>query len=316
MSIARSNIIVGPAKIAFNSATFFHNGDITLRHRPETFRIQPSGFTQADVRDNDRMIECDITPDGRWDANVIAAFWPHFNAVPGKSMATGTDLPLVITDANSHVHTIKSAIVTKAPDLILSAERSALGSASFMGIVPDNVDPDDADAYHTYATSAGTFADSGFTLGAIKTQPYTAVWTGITGFSSAFVSIDGFTCSTEYQYTPFKIDGLGTVDLRLTGVRFTVRAKPIGISKANILAAARLAGSGTALGSSRQATSAALTITGADGVNWVTVDKAALVNGDEYVYSSSAHRQGDLVWEALMDLSSGAQNANVVLAAS
>jgi hypothetical protein len=316
MSTPRSNIIVGPAKVAFNSATFFHNGDISIRHAAEHFRIQPSGFTQADVRDSDRMITFDVTPDGRWNSAVIAALWPHFNALPGKSMATGTDLPIVITDSNSHVHTIKAGIVTKSPELILSAERSALGAASFMGILPSDVDPDDADAYHTYATSGGTFGDSAFALTAIKTQPYTAVWTGVTGFSTAFASIDGFTCTTEYQYTPFKVDGLGTIDLILTGVIFRVKCRPIGISKANVLAAAKIAGSGTALGSSRHATAAALTITGADGVNWVVVDKATIINGDEYVYSSSQHRQGVLEFEALMDLSSGVQNANVVLAAS
>jgi hypothetical protein len=313
-NLARSSIIIGPAKGVFNSATFFHNGNVSLKKVQETFRIQPGGFSQADVRVKDRQIQFDATPDGRWNAAHISALFPHFNAVPGKSMLTGTDLPFVWHDSNAHLHTIKAVACVKPPTLILRADQSALGPASFVGLIPDGVDPDDADAYEAYVTSTGTFADSSFTLAALKTQVYTGALSGVTGLTS-FISETGFTVETTYETAPYYIPGIGTVDIRLKNVRVVVKFTPPAATRAQIMTALGFDGSGNALGASRSSGGAAFTITGADAVVWVTIPKLTLIT-DEVRYSAEQHRNGELMAEACLSPSTGAQAAICTLAAS
>lgn len=319
MSIARSALVVGPAKCVHtptggSAATFFTNEAFEVKLLDKRFEVQPQGFTQADQRDEDRMVEFDVAPDGRWSAAMIAALWPYLNATPGQSMPTNTDQPFVAHGADAALLTVLASYVKKMPSLILSAKKSLIGSAGFRGILGSNMDPDDADSYFTYAASGGTFADSGFTLAAIKTQPYTAAWGVVTGFGSV-IAEEGFQIDFDVQSKELALDGLGTVVEVIQKVGVMVKCRPVGPTAAQILTALKFQGSGNAMGRSHQAGASALTITGADGINYFTSAKMSLVEAG-YRFGSDVLRNGEIGWVANLNPSTGAQTALATLAAS
>ncbi len=318
MSIARSALVVGPARCIFTpaagAATFFTNDSFEVKLSIKRFEVQPQGFTQADQRDEDRSVEWDLTPDGRWNAAMIAALWPYLNAVPGASMPTNTDRPFVAHGADAGLLTVPAAYVKKMPSITLSAKKSMIGSVGFKGILASDTDPDDSDSYLTYAATGGTLTDTGFTLSTIKTQPYTAVWGNVTGFGS-LVGEDGFDISFDLQSKEIPIDGLGTVVEVVQKVGVMVKCKPVGPTAAQILTALKMAGSGNALGRSHAAGGAALTITGADSVNVFTSPKMSLVEAG-YRFGNDVLRNGEIGFVANMNPASGVQGALATLAAS
>lgn len=314
MSLARANLIVGPARNAFNSGVFFTNKDYEIKPAIKRFQIRPLGFSQPDERDEDRMIEWEPEPDGRWNTALIAALWPYLNSTPGASMAGSADVPYVAHGADGGLLTVIAAYVKKMPDILFSSKKSLLGSVGFRGVLGNSLSPSDASAYVTYAASGATFPDSTFDLTQIKTQPYTLAWTGFTGFS-AVVGEEGFHVSFNVQSKEIYIDGLGTVDERIQKVSMMIKCKPVGPTAAQILTALKLQGTGNALGSSRQATAAQAQITGADGINYLTTPKATLVEAG-YRFGDDVLRNGEIAWVSTMSHSAGVQAALAVLAAS
>lgn len=318
MSIARSALVVGPAKCVHtptggSAATFFTNEPFEVKLQHKRFEVQPQGFTQADQRDEDRTVEFDVTPDGRWNAATIAALWPYLNAVPGRSLPTNTDQPFVAHGADGALLTVLASYVKKMPSLTLSAKKTLIGSVGFRGIVGSDMDPDDADAYFTYAASGGTFTDAGFTLAALKTQPYSAVWGSVAGFGS-LVGEEGFQVDFEAQSKEITVDGLGTVGEVLTKVGVMVKCRPVGPTAVQILAALKFSGAGNALGRSHAAGGAAFTITGADGVAYFTSPKMSLVEAG-YRFGSDVLRNGEIGFVANLNPASGVQGALATLTA-
>jgi len=318
MSVPRSALVVGPARCVFTpaagAATFFTNDSFEVNLVNKRFDVMPQGFTQSDQRDEDRTVEWSLTPDGRWNSAVIAALWPYLNAVPGASMPTNTDRPFVAHGADAALLTIPSAYVKKMPDIVLSAKRSLIGSVGFKGILASDTDPEDTDSYLTYAATGGTLVDTGFSLAAIKTQPYTAAWGAVAGFTS-FVGEEGFTVSFDLKSKEISIDGLGTVVEVVQAVGVMVKCKPVGPTAAQILAALKFNGSGNTLGRSHAAGGAALTITGADAVNYFTSPKMSLVEAG-YRFGNDVLRNGEVGFVANMNPASGVQGAIATLAAS
>lgn len=314
MSQARSALVVGPAKCIHNSATFFTNNSFEVKLNTKRFNIRPLGFSQPDVRDEDRVVELEVEPDGRWNAAAIAAFWPYLNATPGASMATSADLPFVAHGADTGLLTVISAYVSKMPSLKFSVKKSMIGSIGFKGIVGTGLDPSDTSAYLTYAASGSTFVDSGFTLTAIKTQPYTMAWGAVTGFTS-FTGEEGIDVDFSMETKEIIEDGRGVVDERIRSVGVLVKCKPIGPTAAQILTALRYQGSGNALGRSYQAVAASLTITGADGIVAFTMPKASLVEAG-YRFGDDVLRNGEIGFVGNLNVSTGTQSAICTLAAS
>lgn len=318
MSVARSALVVGPARCLFTPAsglaTFFTNDAFEVKLNTNRFEVQPQGYTQSDQRDSDRSVEWSLTPDGRWNTAMIAALWPYLNCVPGFSMPTNTDRPFVAHGADAGLLTVLAAYVKKMPSITLSAKKSMIGSVGFKGILGSDMDPDDADSYMTYAATGGTLTDSGFSLAAIKTQPYTAAWGSVTGFGS-FVGEDGFEVSFDVQSKEIPIDGLGSVVEVVQKVGVMVKCKPVGPTAAQILAALKFSGSGNTLGRSHAAGASALTITGADAVAVFTSPKMSLVEAG-YRFGNDVLRNGEIGFVANMNPASGVQGAIATLAAS
>lgn len=315
MSINRAQLIVGPSKNTFNSAIFFASKSWEAKFVAKQFEIRPQGFSQPDLRDEDRLVEWDVEPDGRWNTAVIAALWPYLNPTPGGSMTgAGTDRPYVAHGADGGLFSVVAAYVKKMPSLRFSVKKSLIGPVGFRGLIGNSMDPSDASAYATYAPTGSTFADSTFALTEIKTQPYTAAWTGITGFTSV-VGEEGFDVDFNIKSKEMPIDGVGTADDRIGEVGVLVKVKPYGPTALQILTALRFQGSGNALGSSRQANAAQFQITGADGINYFTMAKGTLVSAG-YRFGDDVLRNGECGIAGTINVAAGVQSAIAVLAAS
>ena len=320
MSIARSALVVGPARCIFtpnsgSAATFFTNDAFEVKLNTKRFEIQPQGFTQSDQRDEDRTVEFDVTPDGRWNSTIIAALWPYLNSLPGLSMPTNTDKTFIAHGADGGLLTVIASYLKKMPNVTLSAKKSMIGSAGFKGIVGSDMDPEDANSYLTYSASGGTIVDTAFSLAAIKTQPYSAAWGSVSGFES-FYAEDGFEISFDMQSKEIQVDGLGTVGEVLQKVGVMVKCKPVGPTAAQILTALRFQGATNSLGRSHQAGGAALTITGGlDSVNIFTSPKMSLVEAG-YRFGNDVLRNGEVGFVANINPAAGVQGAIATLAAA
>lgn len=314
MSIARSALIVGPARCLLGAVPFFTNENFEAKIDHKTFRVRPEGFSQGDERSEDFEVVVSPTPDGRWNAGLIAALWPYTNAVPGASVFGATDTAFTAHGADTGLLTVKAAAVTKMPGITFSARKTLIESCEIRGLRASGMDPDDADSLLTYAATGGTFVDAAFSLATIKTQPYVATWGAVTGFA-AMQTLEGFKFEPEVDFHEISPDGIGLVDRRVVEVRAMVSCIPIGPTASQILAALKVQGTGAAIGASLAGQASQLQITGADGINYLTIPKAMLRTAG-MAFGSRVLREGEIGWVANMDPALGVQGALFTLAAS
>lgn len=270
-------------------------------------------------------VECSFTPDGRWDAATIAFLWPYIGT-PGTpaspNAATigsdpfgsgGTDTTTVIHELNGHLHTIRASAVTKMPSLLLSAASTMIGQATITGIRKSAQGWSDTSSIYTAALTGSTFNDSTFAPSLIKTQNYTGIWTGKTGFES-IITQSGWTVDFDAAIEYIQTDEIGTTRAVLNSVSVMAKCTPLGQNAANLLTALNFQESSSKRGSSGNANSADLTITGADGQSVVVV-KAATLQGAGFNFGSKVVRDGELAWVATRGFTTGAPDALCTLAA-
>jgi hypothetical protein len=310
--MTRNDLIVGPAKVTFNGATFFTQGDIAVALDQETFNIETSPHGKIDERYIDIKAEATMTPAGQWNAAFISAVWEYYtNMVAGASIFGAADKPLVIkgTDTAKGTHTLIAAAPTKLPDIILSATKTMIGSMSFTGIrgligTTWSV----ADALYTVAASDGNIVDATFDAPDIITQPYTGIWTGITGFTTAIETETGWTISFDLQTEARQVDSLGTIDMKFKSINIMAKCVPIQPTADQILAALKVQGAGAVRGRSAAAGAAALTITGADTVAYCTIPLASLKSGG-FRFGSTVLRNNEIGFIGARPFASGVQSA-------
>lgn len=310
---ARSSIITGPAKIVRNSLACHTQGDVEVREVIDRMPVVVDAYGTIDDRAIDATVTISFTPDGRWSSDIRSLLFPHLNPTVGSDIFTASDVPLTIHDSNSHLHTVIASACTKMPQIILRPNATMLGACEFLGIRGTGADWNDENKLYTQAGSGGTLADAAFTIAQIKTQIYSGVWSGITGFSSAFYTVDGWTVDSEVEMERIQIDEVGTVKAVLKSVRFMAKCRPLGVSYANITAALKSQGTGGSRGRSLAATAADLAITGEDGSTIVTLKSANLYEGG-FKFGATQVRDGELAWITTRPFSSGVPQAVATLA--
>mgnify|MGYP007083432269 FL=1 len=291
----------------------YTKGDLNVDIIEETIPIETAPYGRIDERAVDAMIKISGTPDGRWSSAIRGILFPYLNPTIGADIFTASDVPLAIHDQNAHLHTVVAAALTKMPSLTLTPRETMLGDFEFTGIRGTGKDWDDADGLYTVATSGGSLTDTAFTVAAIKTQVYSGVWSGITGFSSAFYTVEGWTVDFDLQTTPIQVDEIGTIKQVLSSVSVMARCRPLGVSWANIEAALKIQGTGGARGRSLQAAGADLTITGADA-STIIVLKSPNLKSAGYKFGNAIVRDGELAWVGTRSFSSGVAGAIATMA--
>lgn len=310
--IARSSLIVGPARIVRSTGTVHVKDPFTVDLVKSTFPVSLDGYGKIDDRDEDMIVTCSFTPDGRWDSNTHGFLWPYLNPTIGSDPFGSSDTPTVIHDSNSHLHTIKASAITQMPSITLSSVATIIGQATITGIRGSAKDWNDADGIYTAAATGGTFTDTAFDPTTIKTQDYTGAWGSVTGFTSIKTEA-GWSIDFETGIEFIKVDEVGTCKATLTNVSVMAKCTPLGMTLANVLAGLDFQETSSARGKSGNALAADLAITGADSSTIITLKSAKLVRSG-FRFGSRMLRDGELGWVATRNFSSGTAAALCTLA--
>lgn len=308
----RANVITGPARIVQNTKTCLTLGDVEVREVVDRFSVTADAYGTFDHRAVDATITVRFTPEGRittgLGSDTVSLLFPYLNPTIGSDVFTSSDVPLQIHDSNNHLHTVIASALTQQPQIILKPDATSLGPVEFLGVRGTGSDWVTADKLYTSATTGGTLTDSTFKTADIRTQIYSGVWSGITGFSSAFYTVDGWTIDSEVNVQRIQIDEVGTVKAVLTSVQYMAKCRPLGVTYANITAALKSQGTGAARGRSLAAAGADLTITGADTTTIFVLKGCNLYEGG-FKFGTTQVRQGELAWVTTRAFSSGSPQA-------
>ena len=218
-SIDRTTIIRGPAKITYDSATFYSKGGISLTFTNSTFDKETDGFGVVNRAKTDLQIVIDFEPVG--EIEELAKLYPYASTAIGASIYGSTDKALVIV-SEGYTYTINNAQITQLPSIRATANNTAFGPIQFTGLVDNSGDPSNLSDYYS-VTNSGTFADTVFDPSKIITAPYTATLAG----STTFYSEAGFEVSFDLALNPVTVDGIGTVDMTLGNLGATITCIPI-----------------------------------------------------------------------------------------
>jgi len=303
--------VAGPAKVTFNGAVFYSARDLSIRVQAKTFDLEIEAVPTRDKRVHYWESQFDIVPDGRWNANVVAALFPWLNARKGQPMFASTDVPLQLDAADGAVLVVQSCIVTKMPRIIFSQKKSLIEAARFRALRTNAGTPTTNNSLVSYAASGGAFVDSSFTgLGMIPTQPYTLAFGSKTGFTGVH-GIEGITLEFDMTMHDIDVEGQGVWNVHFIDVRGFLRFMPFEISAANVLAAINAQGTGAlAPGARLGSVGVQVTITGdADSNAYLTAPNCtATLNTQRY--GARPLRNGEVEIEINRpDPVSGAQQA-------
>jgi hypothetical protein len=295
-SINRTTIIAGPAKIVFDSQSFWSKGDVTVKVVNDRFDIQTAHFGKVDERFADRRLEVSFEPSGAFTAGVAGVLWPYASTAVGVSVFTGSDKALEIFGRDGRKITVHAAAVTKMPSIRMGVSQTLIGDVTFTGICKNNTDPTAAAAYYTEA--AVTYpGDTGFAVADILTKSYASVW-GASAPWSSFLTENGWTIDFNLSLTPQKVDGIGTVDMTFSQLEVSAKCIPVGPSAADVLTkVAGTAGLGASI-----ATADPLNIS-ATGV-YVRLYRAALAESG-LAFGSTAKRIGQTEFIATRGVTTG-----------
>jgi hypothetical protein len=221
-TFTRTTIVRGPAKIAFDSATFYSKGGVSLTMTNSTFDKESDAYGVLGKSKTDFQVLVEFEPVGEIES--LTVLFPYGSTAIGASIYGATDKPLVITAADA-TYTIRNAAITQMPSIRCSANNTAFGPVQFTGILDLGGDPSSLSDY--YAVAAGAAIGTTFDPSKLVTAPYTATLGG----STTFFSEAGFEISFDLGLTPIVVDGIGTVDMSLQNLGCNITCIPVGVAE-------------------------------------------------------------------------------------
>lgn len=292
MTVQRSSILRGPAIVQMGGQSFYSKGDIKVTPEVSTFPVASSIYGKAGERLSDIMIKISFTPVGMWTTSLLAVMFPHTNPTIGSSLFGASDTAVTLHPTNGSEKIVFSCgAVTKMPGLILSAIDTSFKEMEITCLLKNNADRSAADALFTISDDA--FVDTSFALSSIFTVPYT---TSLASASSPWDAISteaGVEIDFDQQNSPVVVNGLGTVDMSLSGLDITVKFKPVGMTVAQVLSQMKLQGTGAKIGQDIAASANNITVTGGSGNPIVVVNSVRLKNAAQ-IYGAEALRHDTL----------------------
>jgi hypothetical protein len=296
MQINRTAIITGPCKLTYGGQSFWSKGDVVLKPIIATNPVGTSAHGPLGARYTSRSYEVTFEPDGRFNLDLAAILWPYASTSIGAGIYGSSDTALVILGRSNDQITLHNARLTEMPVIRLGTSLTVAGSCKFTALLKNNTAPSDAAAYYSVAT--GTYSDTGFDPTEIITPAPTAAWGDVTGFTS-FLTEGGWEFAFAPQLSPVLVDGLGVVDMTLTGLTATARAIPVGPTLANLMAAT---GNAMDMGSALDAFAGNLTVAGT-GLE-VVLYNAAITDTDAG-WGTTRKRLGATTWTAQRTVTDG-----------
>jgi len=330
MGLTRSLIIKGPAKLVYNSITYFTPDDVSLQIDDGAQDVMSSMFGPA----IDRLV---INP------KVTVTFTPHALISTGPAAVTrvnamsalipaifrngfygtqylgsGSELTLQIWSSNGELVTINNAIITAPPSLTFSADKPIFGSCTITGICKTTSSDITLGVANSLLDVAAAQADPGLAFLGVPTylqRRYQGALGSQTGFTEIWPE-GGWTVSFNPQWRERQIQGL-TVDFELVGMEVIASCVPTGPSMSQIINLVGIGGDNGAswaqgaLMTGQQATHSLTIVDPSDSSVPVTLNKP-IIRGANFRFGHENLRNGEIQFVANTRISAG---AGVALAA-
>jgi hypothetical protein len=323
MGLTRSLIVKGPAKLVYNSITYFTPDDVSLQIDDGAVGVN-SSFFGPNV---DRLV---INP------KVTVQFTPHVvissgptavtrvNAMTGlipaiftngfygtQYIGSGSELDLKIWSSNGDLVTISNAVISGPPSLTFSADKPIFGQCTITGIVKTTSSDLVLGAANSLLDVAAAQADPGLAFLGVPSylqRRYKGALGSQTGFTEIWPE-GGWTVAFNPTWRERQIQGL-TVDFELTGMEIIASCVPTGPSMAQIINLLGIGGDNGAswaqgaLMTGQQATHSLTIVDPSDDSVPVTLNKP-IIRSPGFRFGHENLRNGELQFVSTLRFSTG-----------
>lgn len=297
----------GRAIVTYDGVTLYSASPVQVKTRTELFDIPVAGIGVIDRKIKQVITEVTLTPHGEITAGILSKLFPHTSATPGSSALPATDKSLVVWPANGKEKlTYTNAFVSKMPDLMLSAVKTALGQVTFTAIGTKAEAWSAANHFVTLADDA--FTDTGVAATGVKTVPYSATLGALSAPWNDIKTKSGWTVSFDVGLDAQEEDSIGIFDYLYNGqAKISCKCNPIGLKVTDLHGLKLLQSTGAARGASGTGLKQALTITGGSGNPILVVNNCILEEaGHQY---DTGDRVNELELVTVRGLTTGALDA-------
>jgi hypothetical protein len=333
MGLTRSLIVKGPAKLVYNSITYYTPDDISLQIDDGAVDVMSSFHGPA----VDRLI---INP------KVTVSFTPHAVVSAGPAAVSrvnsmtalipsiftngfygtqylgsgGSELTLQIWSSNGELVTINNAIITSPPSLTFSADKPIFGQCTITGICKTTSADINLGLANSLLDVAEAQADAGLAFLGVPSylqRRYKGALGAQTGFTEIWPE-GGWTVSFNPQWRERQIQGL-TVDFELVGMEIVASCVPTGPTMSQIINLLGIGGDNGAswaqgsLQTAQQATHSRTIVDPSDSSVPVTLNKP-VIRSPGFRFGHENLRNGELQFVSTKRFTAGVAGALAVFA--
>lgn len=323
MGLTRSLIVKGPAKIVYDSITYFTPDDISLNIDDGFVDVNSSMFgPHADRLVVNPKVTAQFTPHaivGTGPAEVtraaaMAALIPAIftNGFYGTQyIGSGSEKELKIWSTNGELITISNAVITSPPSLMFSADKPIFGSCTITGICKTTSSDINLGAANSLLDVAASQADPGLAFLGVPSylqRRYKGNLGSQTGFTEIWPE-GGWQVQFSPQWRERQIQGL-TVDFELVGMEIIVSCVPTGPTMSQLINLLGVGGDNGAswaqgkLQSGQQSTHDLVITDPSDSSSPFTLKKPVIRNPN-FRFGHESLRNGEIQFVSTLRLSSG-----------
>lgn len=322
MGLVRTNIIRGPAKIVYDSVTYFSSDDIALEIDPGLAPARSSIHGDADQLVVNPKVTVTLTPHAMVStgpaevarATALAALVPAIftNGFFGTAyIGSGSEKTLQIWGTNGELVTIYNAVITGPPTVTFSADKPIFGQITFTGICKTTSSDLNLGLANSLLDVAAAQADPGLAYLGVPSylqRRYKGALGSQTGFTEIWPE-GGWALSFSPSWRERQIQGL-TVDFELNGMEILARCVPVGPSMSELINLVGIGGDNGAswpqgsLLTAQQATHS-LTIVDPSGPTTVFTLNKPVIRQAGFRFGQEVLRNGEIGFHSTLRLSAG-----------
>lgn len=330
MGLTRSLIVKGPAKIVYDSISYWTPDDITVNIEDGAVAVGSSFFgPKIDSLVVNPKVTVQFTPHaavGTGPAEVtraaaMAALIPAIftNGFYGTQyIGSGSEKSLQLWSSNGDLITLSNAVITQPPSLTFSADKPIFGACTITGICKTTSSDINLGAANSLLDVAAAQADPGLAFLGVPSylqRRYRGALGSQTGFTEIWPE-GGWSVEFSPQWTERQIQGL-TVDFELAGMDIIAKCVPTGPSMSQIINLLGIGGDNGAswpqgsLMTAQQATHSLTIVDPSDSSVPVTLNKP-IIRSPGFRFGHQVLRNGEIAFHSNIRFNAG---ASVALAA-
>jgi hypothetical protein len=248
MGLTRSLILKGPAKLVYNSLTYYTPDDVTVAIDDGAVDVNSSFFgPHVDRLTVNPKVTVQFTPHAlittgptavtrlaSMQALIPAIFTNGFHGT--QYLGAGSELALQIWSSNGDLVTVNNAIITSPPSLTFAADKPIFGQCTITGICKTTSSDINLGLANSLLDVAEAQADPGLAFLGVPTylqRRYKGALGSQTGFTEIWPE-GGWTVTFNPQWRERQIQGL-TIDFELVGMEIIAACTPTGPTMAQII---------------------------------------------------------------------------------